>query len=385
MCNKLGGVFCQYQSIRFITVRNKKLVIVYYLIVFVVLLYIIGYTIIANKGYQASSDLVGATSVKLKGSGSIGNGSSLSPLDAMDLVVPSNELDAFFLTTALITTRNQTQTTCDGDAKTPLCTSADASNCTEDDFSWSSQGIYTGNCGSNNRCELFTWCPLEDGSVVDIVDNVGNFTVFVKVQVSFNRFGVRRTNTYDVTGDGSAVYGLNLFIVNEMLEAATDGAVSDYKDVATTGAILLVSSQWNCNFDRSVDECNPVFSFERVDDLDNSISKGFNFRTVTYDVNKQYRLLEKLYGIRVMFITEGTGSKFNLAALTVTLGAGLAYLSIAKVITDLILDNFMGSHSEKYSSFKYHEIVDNEAYDGNDTTLVQPQDTNAPQYQAFDP
>ena len=86
-----------------------------------------------------------------------------------------------------------------------------------------------------------------------------------------------------------------------------------------------------------------------------TISYGFNFRTVSYDAAKEHRLLEKLYGVRVFFIVQGSGRKFNFAALTVTFGAGLAYLGIAKVVTDLILDHFMGG--DRVADFKYRELV----------------------------
>jgi len=343
-----------------VTIKNKKVASIYYFIIFLVLCYVVGYTIILSKGYQAQGDISGTTTVKVKGSGAIGNDTvGLTPLDAMDLVVPSTEADALFVTTAINSTPNQTQSTCDGDDDAPPCTANDTSNCTLTQFDWNSQGIYTGECGSNDRCELSTWCPLEDDSIKDVVQNVGNFTIFVKVDVAFSTFDVQRSNTYDVNGDGSPTEGLNLFTVNEMLTAA-DPTISDYSDIATTGAILVVTSTWNCNFDRRVEDCNPVFSFERVDNVEDTISYGFNFRTVSYDATKQYRLLEKLYGVRIFFVVDGTGGKFNFAALTVTFGAGLAYLSIAKVVTDLILDNFMGRHSDIVTNFKYHTIADDD-------------------------
>ena len=194
---------------------------------------------------------------------------------------------------------------------------------------------------------------------MDIVENIGNFTVFVKTDIKYDKFDVTRTNTYDINGDGSPIYGLNLFTVDEMLSYSTNGKIKNYKDIASDGAIIMVSSIWNCDFDEDVNECNPEFNFERIDNINNTISHGFNFRTVTYDVTKKYRLLEKLHGIRVLFVVDGTGRKFNFAALTVTLGAGLAYLSVAKVITDLILDKFM-KKSDIYNEFRYKEIDDDE-------------------------
>ena len=172
-------------------------------------------------------------------------------------------------------------------------------------------------------------------------------------------FAFQRTNTYDVSGTGAPTEGLNLFTVNEMLTAADD-SISDYRDIAADGAILLVSSNWNCNFDDDVTACNPEFQFERVDNVEDTISYGFNFRTVSYDATKEHRLLEKLYGLRVFFIVDGEGKKFNFAAMTVTFGAGLAYLGIAKVVTDLILDHFM--EREDVNKLKYLEIADDEEH-----------------------
>lgn len=100
---RLEDALCVYKSTRFIRVRNKKLVTIYYVAILVVLLYIILGTIWYSKGYQKTDPVTGTTSVKLKGTGSV-NGSIGSTegtvFDAMDLVVPSVEEDAFFITTS---------------------------------------------------------------------------------------------------------------------------------------------------------------------------------------------------------------------------------------------------------------------------------------------
>ena len=66
-----------------------------------VAVYVVVFTIILEKGYQDTAVVSGTTSVKLKGSGSIGDESGslddLIPLDAMDLVQPSFEENAFFI------------------------------------------------------------------------------------------------------------------------------------------------------------------------------------------------------------------------------------------------------------------------------------------------
>ena len=94
-------------------------------------------------------DAAGTTLVKIKGSGSIGDDvtltaiTDLEPLDAMDLVRPSMEENAFFLITAMAITPNQTQDVCDGNPnETPSCSAHDASNCSQEFYSWNSQGIW---------------------------------------------------------------------------------------------------------------------------------------------------------------------------------------------------------------------------------------------------
>lgn len=345
LTEKICSMLCDYKSVRFIKIRNVKLSIAYWIAVVFVALYVLLFTIILEKGYQSTATVSGTTSIKLKGTGSIGNESGpwqdLLPLDAMDLVQPAIEEDAFFVVTSRATTPNQTrQMDCEGNADVPECTAENTTLCNEYLYSWQSQGIFTGNCSANNRCEMYSWCPLENDSNPDIVNGVGDFTAFVKVDINFHAFDVSRNNYYDKYGS-SPTDGYNLFSVDEMLSAATDGEVTSASDIAEDGAIVLVTSTWDCNLDHSEEECNPEFSFQRIDGADGTISSGFNFRTITYDTNEESRHLAKLMGIRFVFIAEGTAGKFNFAALTVTLGAGLAYLGVAAIIADLILERFL--------------------------------------------
>ena len=146
-----------------------------------------------------------------------------------------------------------------------------------------------------------------------------------------------RSNTIARNGNKSPVYGYNLFRMNDIIDEATEGSVTNVSEVATSGAIILMTSEWNCNLDESISKCNPKWKFKRIDNEADSISYGYNFRSVSYDVTADYRLLRKLIGIRVILITDGTAGKFDLPTLTITFGAGLAYLSVAKIITDLVL------------------------------------------------
>ena len=182
LSDTLISACCQYKSIRYIRVHNKKLATIYYALMTLVLIYVIIYTIIYEKGYQDTDDVTGTTSAKLKGSACTGNLNNytditeLLPLDSFDLKQPSNEEDAFFVlssfsfllpyfcivcfyyqqcrTTARTITRNQTRTFCNGNKKVPTCTHEDTSACQQGLFSPDSQGLFTGSCGDNGRCQM---------------------------------------------------------------------------------------------------------------------------------------------------------------------------------------------------------------------------------------
>eukprot|EP01084_Bolivina_argentea_P181873 314071_1 len=361
LCDKLAGILCEYKSVRFIRVRNVKLATIYYLLMLFVLVYVVAFTIVWDKGYQATDEVTGTTSAKLKGTGCIGNYTNfedftdLTVLDAMDLVVPSMEENAFFITTAQTATPNQTRTFCDGNDNVPICTIDNTTMCEQEFFSPESEGIFTGACGTNNRCEMYSWCPLENDTNVDIIHNIGEFTVFVKIDVSFDRFGVDRGNTYDRLNTSAPEFGYNLFTIDDIISNATNGGITSYYDVAERGAIILISSVWNCNLDNNINECNPRYTMTRIDDEPDTISTGYNFRTVEYDTNEQFRFLKKLYGIRVIFICEGRAGRFDWAALTVTFGAGLAYLGIASVIADVVMENFL-RESKHYVANKLRAV-----------------------------
>lgn len=359
---------CSYKSVKYVKVKNHKLSAVYWTTMLLVAIYIVAYTIVGQKGYQETSGVSGSTSIKVKGTGSIGdvNGpiSELLPLDAMDLVQPSIEQNSLFVVTARVITPNQTRSMhCEGNRDVPECTVNDTSACTESLHDPFSQGIYTGNCGANGRCEMYTWCPMEDDSSPDTINGVGDFTAFVKVDISFDTFGVSRHNYYHKFGTGPT-HGYNLFSVDDMLYEATNGAVTSASDVANEGAIILATSTWNCNLDRSEDRCDPEWNFNRIDgqDPDASFSSGFNYRTVTYDTTEGSRSLAKLYGIRFVFVIEGTAGKFSFVATSVTFGAGLAYLSIAAIFADVIMLRFLGKTSKDIKE-KKEDLVDDGTVD----------------------
>ena len=91
---------------------------------------------------------------KVKGTASTGdynNYTNAVVYDAMDLIHPPIESNALFITTAMTHTFAQTRDICGGNSDISSCTTDD--DCDYNDYNWKSQGILTGKCAANGRCE----------------------------------------------------------------------------------------------------------------------------------------------------------------------------------------------------------------------------------------
>ena len=104
---------------------------------------------------------------------------------------------------------------------------------------------------------------MENKSNVEIINNIGRFTVFVRIDASFEEFDVYRENQYDTKGTGKPVLGYNLFTIDGILSTATDGKVTSHKQIAKTGVVILISSVWNCNLDRGENEMQSKIQNEK--------------------------------------------------------------------------------------------------------------------------
>ncbi len=125
--------------------------------------------------------------------------------DVTDFVVPPTENSAFFVTTNVIITPNQTQGACAEDPSVSGgCDPAHPEkNCSEGRSLVLGHGVETGKCvrvsnhflghGKSNpthSCEVLAWCPVEKdekplGNKKALLAAAANFTVLIKNQVCF--------------------------------------------------------------------------------------------------------------------------------------------------------------------------------------------------------
>jgi len=298
-------------------------------------LYIFIYSVWLEKGYQGTSQISGVIYIKAKGSGYVNvTGGGEVYYDANDLVQPPVESDALFITTAFIETQ-QTRGNCTSNTNKCKENSDCVKQLTPDGGILPSCNITAG------YCYLSGWCPLEmddNLNYTSIINGLESVTVFMRSSVSYDLFGIEVADPTDPTP-------YNLYNLTDMLGDTTIPACT------TSGCIISINIDWTCDLD--VMGCTPQFTFKNV-------PGGFNYREVIYSQDLNSRTLLKLYGLRFLMKIVGVGGKFSFFQMVITIGSSAAFLTVATVVTDLILviifQNKKRFTYTKWAHFQLHDL-----------------------------
>lgn len=372
------GLFFEYDTPRIVHIQSKKVGVINRLIQLCIIGYVIGYAIIYKKGYQDFDNVQSVVTTKVKGIVMVNTTAhpDIQPIwDVADYIVPPQENNAFFVITNLIVTPNQSIGTCPEDS------TIHGSNCTVDKDCPAGtslpvgNGVLTGKCDLDvKRCEIHAWCPVENGTIKApkpaVLEESKQFTVFIKNNIEFPKYNVKRRNLPDNVSndylqncryDGGANSRCPIFNLESIVEGANSGS---YGEVATEGGVIQIRIKWNCNLDLSEDKCLPEYSFRRLDSSTYKISKGYNFRYSRNfkDVNgTEFRTLYKAYGIKFVISVSGQARKLAPVPFFTNVGSGLALLSIATVICDIVVLYILKARA-LYKEKKYLQVVGDDAY-----------------------
>ncbi|XP_072445417.1 P2X purinoceptor 1 isoform X2 [Chiloscyllium punctatum] len=384
LLTNVSDFFFEYDTPRMVTIRNKRIGLIFRLIQLGVLAYIIGWVFIYEKGYQSTDSTISSVSVKVKGIG-FTNLSHVGPriLDAVDYSFPSQGSDSFVIMTNYIVTPRQSMTYCTQLQSSEQCESD--SDCMAGQFSRYGQGIMSGKCQNNSEgsktCEIFGWCPVEDDSVISnppLLMAAENFTIFIKNAITFTAFGVSRRNivesvtkatlkncTYHKVHDPLCpVFRLG-YIVEELQE--------NFSVLAYKGGMIGILIDWNCDLDWSEKHCKPTYSFHQLYGGmgKDQVSAGFNFRYAKYykENNVEMRDLYKVYGIRFDIMVHGKAGKFNIIPTMTTIGSGIGVFGVATLVCDLVLLHALPKRN--YYKQKKFKNVEGEASASKSTEIKE--------------
>uniref|UniRef100_A0A8B9IK93 P2X purinoceptor n=1 Tax=Anser cygnoides TaxID=8845 RepID=A0A8B9IK93_ANSCY len=352
-----------YKTEKYVIAKNKKVGILYRVVQLSILAYLVGWVFVVKKGYQdTDTSLQSSVITKLKGV-AFTNTSELGERlwDVADYVIPPQGENVFFVMTNLIVTPNQRQATCP-EAAAALC----------DRFcAVCAAGVKTGHClkerdSIRGTCEILAWCPVEKRSKPKkpLLASAENFTVYIKNSIRFPKFKFSKMNVLATDNESylkSCRYSTEhpycpIFLLGNIVRWAG----SDFHEMALEGGVIGIQIEWNCDLDKAPSECNPHYSFSRLDNkfAEKSISSGYNFRFAKYYRDAEgvdYRTLFKAYGIRFDVMVNGKAGKFNIIPTVINIGSGLALMGAGAFFCDLVL-LYLIKKSNFYRGKKYEEV-----------------------------
>ncbi|KAJ7398283.1 P2X purinoceptor 5 [Pitangus sulphuratus] len=338
-----------YKTEKYVIAKNKKVGVLYRVVQLSVLAYLVGWVFVVKKGYQdTDTSLQSSVITKLKGV-AFTNTSELGERlwDVADYVIPPQGESVFFVMTNLIVTPNQRQATCPESASIPDALCHRDKDCLEGEAVVAGNGVKTGRClkdrdSTRGTCEILAWCPVEKRSKPKM--NV----------LATDNESYLKTCRYSAEHPYCPIFVLGNIV---------RWAGGNFQEMALGGGVIGIQIEWNCDLDKAPSECNPHYSFSRLDNksAETSISSGYNFRFAKYYRDAEgvdYRTLIKAYGIRFDVMVNGKAGKFNIIPTIINISSGLALMGAGAFFCDLVL-LYLIKKSNFYRGKKYEEVKSN--------------------------
>lgn len=403
------GALFEYDTAKIIHIHSKWIGVINRILQVAVLLYILIWVFIMKKGYQKEVIGVSGTTTKVKGVAFPENITDIQDIkpnpnttpsqlprvwDSIDVTVPSEENNAFFVTTNVIITQNQTSSVCSESYDVPGALCKRDSDCLPVGKPFLlGHGLTNGTCDtSTSTCFVQAWCPIEND---DLTTNytyqrllgIDDFTILIKNFVYFKFYQIRRHNILEDASENfldtcqydpesspfCPVFRIRdiINIVNERAGSPSDGVAEE--DIFLIGGVIAIRISWDCDFDYNPKSCKPLYQFDRLDNKNRNTSKGYNYRyTHNYfdHDNIERRQLIKAFGILFIVNVEAKAGKFNVVPTFLNLGSGLALLSISTMLCDLVI-LYIHKNRKLFNSHKYEQVVADDSYKGYENLTVQ--------------
>uniref|UniRef100_A0A672SZJ4 P2X purinoceptor n=1 Tax=Sinocyclocheilus grahami TaxID=75366 RepID=A0A672SZJ4_SINGR len=373
-----------YKTEKFVIAKNKKVGVLFRLFQLGVIGYLIGWVFLWKKGYQETEEVIQSSVItKLKGVDFTNSSQSgLQLWGAEDYVIPPQGDRVFFIVTNYVVTPNQKLGYCPESPKVPdgLCTYDN--ECVEGESVIAGHGVKTGRCiNDTGTCEIHAWCPVEHVAVhlphifallfalhaYPMLAKAENFTIYVKNFIKFPKFAFSKLNvlpTINSTYLKMCRYDKDhhpycpIFLVGDVI----NWTGYSFQDLATKGGSIGFGIEWNCDLDKDESQCNPEYSFTRLDSAKNSQNSaisGYNFRFARYyndAAGQTYRNLFKVYGIHFDILVNGKAGRFSIIPTVISIGSGLALMGAGVFVCDMIL-LYMMSKSSFYRETKFEAVT----------------------------
>uniref|UniRef100_A0A7N8XTA9 P2X purinoceptor n=1 Tax=Mastacembelus armatus TaxID=205130 RepID=A0A7N8XTA9_9TELE len=337
--------FFTYETTKSVVVKSWTIGIINRVVQLLIITYFIGWVFLYEKAYQVRDTAIeSSVMTKVKGFGIYKD----KVMDVADYVTPTQGASVFCIITKLITTENQVQGYCpEADTKYICTQDGDCDKTGSNGETFRLSFLYlqhlavaaclsllatVQSCLQVSHC-LFLFCHLSTPMM-----EVENFTIFIKNSIRFPTFNYTKGNFLPTITD-NYIRNCNFDMINNTycpifrVGDVVRYAQQNFTELARKGGVIGIKIGWMCDLDKSDDQCNPSYSFTRLDAMSQrtSVSPGYNFRFAKYykmENGTDYRTLVKAYAIRFDVLVNGNAGKFNMIPTLINMVAAFTSVGV---------------------------------------------------------
>jgi len=308
-----------YETVKWVRVLDRRLGLVYYTMLTIIVIYIVLYVCIIEKQYLDFEKSSGWIIVQVLNNQKSDLGVSW---DTYDRITNPGEQGAVFIPTRVLITRAQTQ---DGFCESMVHECTKASDCDIDN-----EKLQKSEC-VNGHCIRRQWCPAENPDAPTTETQYLEFNqveLWFSTYVHYHKFQLDVATTDERKEILYPMKRANTYPLHDLIRMAN----LDPEEVVENGAVIIANALLECDLDNG--ECG-----SRVETINVDTKAGYNYayNHIYYEDGVRKRDTLRMYGIRLLAFATGFGSKTSFPMIVLQTSSGIALMMVAQTVSDFVL------------------------------------------------
>lgn len=315
----LDEVFC-YDTVKEVKVLDRRLGIIYYLVLVMVAFYVVIYCLIYQKQYLDKEKSNGFILSRVINP-SYAN--DTIPFDVFESITNPGESGALFIPSRVLVTRGQKQS---GYCENPAYPCETAEDCTDEMMAQPPK------C-NRGMCVRRGWCPAEDLSApkTEVYKvNAEQYKVWFQGKVIYHKLTTDEPigNIHEQEPRIYPDEDANTYPMHDILRMAELSMGHVWKE----GAVLLVQTVFDCDLLSA--ECSTTVKSATVD-----ATTGYNYKSNVYrkEGGEIVRDSYHYYGFRLIMFATGVGDRPSFPQIVLQGSQAIALLGCAATVADMFL------------------------------------------------
>jgi len=308
-----------YETVKWVRVLDRRLGLVYYTMLIIIVIYIVLYVCIIKQQYLDFEKSSGWIIVQVLNNQKSDLGVTW---DTYDRITNPGEQGAVFIPTRILITKGQTQ---DGFCESIVHTCTAPSDCDIDNELLSKTECVNGHCMRRQ------WCPAENPDAPTTETQYLEFNqveLWFSTYVHYHKFQLDVATTDERKEILYPMKRANTYPLHDLIRMAN----LDPEEVVENGAVIIANALLECDLDSG--ECG-----SKVETINVDTKAGYNYayNHIYFEDGIRKRDTLRMYGIRLLAFATGFGSKTSFPMIVLQTSSGIALMMVAQTVSDFVL------------------------------------------------